>query len=97
MQFVAATDADPHRPLPSIVILDLNLPKVHGLNVLQRIRSSRLSGLPIVILSSSDDKRDKRIAAELGVTRYIRKPMDLEGFMGIGRIIEAVFVEDATS
>jgi DNA-binding response OmpR family regulator len=94
IRFVEAMDADSHRPLPALVILDLNLPKVHGRDVLQRFHSSgRLTGLPIVILSSSDNEQDKRIAAAMGAKRYIKKPMDLTGFMEIGRIIEAVLRE----
>jgi len=90
IQYASDLDACPDRPLPGLVIMDLNLPKVDGRDVLRRFHSSLLARVPVVILSSSDAERDRQATAELGAKRYIKKPMNLPEFMEIGRLIENV-------
>lgn len=69
------------RPLPAVVLLDLNLPKISGLDVLKRIRSEeRTKRLPVVILTSSDEERDLDVGYELGCNSYVRKPVEFEEF-----------------
>ena len=66
---------------PQVVLLDLKLPKIDGLEVLRRIRetdSTRM--LPVVILTSSDEERDIARSYQLGVNSYIRKPIDFNDF-----------------
>ena len=59
-----------------LVLLDLKLPKIHGITLLQSIRSSAvLSNLPVAVLTSSDNDLDQEMCAELGVVDYIFKPM----------------------
>jgi two-component system response regulator len=68
--------------LPSIVLLDLKLPKVDGLEVLRRIRADSLTKtLPVVVLTSSRQERDIVASYELGCNSYIRKPVDFDTFM----------------
>jgi two-component system response regulator len=67
---------------PQLVLLDLKLPKVDGLEVLRRARAdARTRLLPIVILTTSNEDRDIISSYELGVNSYIRKPVDFEQFM----------------
>jgi CheY-like chemotaxis protein len=67
--------------LPAVVLLDLKLPKISGIEVLRRIRSEpRTRRLPVVILTSSRLERDRDQAYDLGVNSFITKPVDFENF-----------------
>lgn len=72
---------DPH-DLPSIVLLDLNLPKVDGREVLQAVRANEAtSTLPVVVLTTSTEPFDVEASYALGVNSYIQKPVDFEQFV----------------
>lgn len=75
-------DADGPRPgLPLVVLLDLHMPKVGGLEVLERLREhQRTRLLPVVVLSSSDDAREVAESYRLGASSYVRKPVDSDRF-----------------
>lgn len=69
------------RAMPTVVLLDLKLPKVDGLEVLRRIRADeRTKFLPVVILTSSKEEQDVIRGYELGCNSYIRKPVDFAQF-----------------
>ena len=68
--------------LPQVVLLDLKLPKVDGLEVLRRVRADhRTKLLPVVILTSSNEERDRINGYDLGANSYIRKPVDFNQFI----------------
>ena len=69
------------RAIPQVVLLDLKLPKVTGLEVLRRIRSEpQTKRLPVVVLTSSNEEKDLLDSYDLGANSYIRKPVDFEQF-----------------
>lgn len=69
---------------PAIVLLDLNLPKLDGREVLQAIRSDeRTRALPVVVLTTSDEPFDVEASYALGVNSYIQKPVDFEQFVAV--------------
>jgi two-component system response regulator len=71
--------ADEHHP--KLILLDLKLPKVDGLEVLRRVRSDeRTKAVPVVILTSSNEERDRIASYELGVNSYVVKPVDFADF-----------------
>lgn len=74
---------------PDLVILDLNLPRVPGAEVLSRIRKGPLcASIPVIILTSSDNRRDQEEAARLGASRYFQKPSNLDDFLKLGGVVE---------
>jgi len=76
-------------PVPSVILLDLKLPKVSGLEVLKVIREHPDIGtVPIVVLTSSAEGDDIRKAYLLGANSYIVKPVDFEKFIDVARQIE---------
>jgi len=90
IQFIRSLDAQ-RMACPDLVILDLNLPKKPGREVLKCVRQSVACGLaPVVILSSSDAPADLAETTQLGASRYIRKPSRLVEFMKLGAIFKTM-------
>lgn len=75
---------------PDIVLLDLNMPKRSGGEVLDALRKEAGVGLPVIILTSSDSPADRDQALRLGATCYIRKPTGLDEFLQIGATIKGL-------
>ncbi len=68
--------------MPQVILLDLNLPKIDGLEVLRRVRADeRTQLLPVVILTSSKEQQDMVESYSLGANSYIRKPVDYDQFV----------------
>ena len=76
---------------PDLIIVDVNLPKKPGRDVLECIRRSTISReAPVVILTSSDAHEDKQDAMRLGASRYLRKPLQLSDFISLGAVFKAI-------
>lgn len=77
------------QPLPLVILLDLKLPKVNGLEVLRQLRQHPASqNLPVVVLTSSNDDKDVKTAYDLHANSYIVKPVNFEKFMEVATHIE---------
>jgi DNA-binding response OmpR family regulator len=84
---------DLNLPLPLLVLLDLKLPKVYGLEVLKLIRQRKeLVTVPVVVLTSSAEDKDIQKAYELGANSYIIKPIDFEKFIDVAKNIQLYWV-----
>jgi CheY-like chemotaxis protein len=82
IDFIARWDAG--EPLPLVILLDLKLPKVDGLEVLRQIKSHPVYHvIPIIVLTSSADDRDVQTAYQYGANSYIVKPVDFDKFMEV--------------
>jgi len=84
--FGTGPDGRRRHALPQVVLLDLKLPKVDGLDVLRRIRASEDTRLlPVVILTSSKEEQDILAGYRLGANSYVRKPVNFDEFVGAAR------------
>jgi len=85
LEYILATGAYAHRDInhnPKVILLDLKLPKVDGLEVLRQIKSNeRTKLIPVVVLTSSKEERDLVESYRLGANSYIAKPVDFESFV----------------
>jgi two-component system response regulator len=80
--FAEGSRAGEKRLVPEVILLDLKLPKLDGLEVLRRIRTDeRTRRIPTVILTTSDETIDIETSYDLGCNSYIRKPVDFEQFI----------------
>jgi CheY-like chemotaxis protein len=85
LDFIFATGSYQHRsgqPGPRVVLLDLKLPKVDGMEVLRRMKEDLSTrGIPVVMLTSSKEDRDLETAYRLGVNSYVVKPVEFDKFI----------------
>lgn len=89
--FLRSDDNHAENPVPDLILLDLNLPRHDGMEILQHIRrSARLEAVPVIVFTSSDSPSDRLSATQLGITRYIKKPSMLDDFLAIGAVIRDV-------
>ncbi|MGP1387387.1 MAG: response regulator [Thainema sp.] len=79
-------DVAPSRPLPRMILLDLKLPKVDGIQVLEAIRQHpRTQNLVVVVMTSSAENQDIEACYELGVNSYVIKPLDFQRFQEVSQ------------
>lgn len=91
LDFLFGTGAYEGRDLitmPEVILLDLKLPRIDGLEVLRRIREAeRTRLLPVVVLTTSTEDQDRLRSYDLGANSYVRKPVDFQQFIGaIGQL-----------
>ena len=75
-------------PVPDLAVIDLNLPKKGGIEILEAMRrSERLSAVPVVIMTSSASPSDQRLMESFGVAQFLTKPADLDAFLQMGAVV----------
>jgi|SRR5580700_7920302 CheY-like chemotaxis protein len=80
-----------------LIILDLNLPRHDGSEILHYLRETNaLAHVPVVVLTSSDSPRDRLVASQFGAARYLRKPSSLEQFLSLGAIFKSLLEQRKT-
>ena len=96
LNMIARLDQEPLESCPDLFLIDLNLPRRSGDEILAYIRqNSRCAHIPAIVITSSDSPQDRARARDLGASFYFRKPADLEKFMAIGGIVRK-FLETQT-
>ena len=81
---------------PDALLLDMNLPKYGGREILERMRQGVIgSSIPVIVLTSSDSPKDRELAAAKGVEHYFQKPADLAEFMHLGEVVRSVLTRTA--
>jgi DNA-binding response OmpR family regulator len=94
MAFLHESERDPDAPCPSAMLLDLNLPKMDGFEILRAIRASRkFKDIPVLVVTSSDSPEDRARLTELGAS-YFQKPVTYTKFIRIGSVIKAFLEEN---
>jgi DNA-binding response OmpR family regulator len=89
LTFIRRQGAYADAAVPSLILLDLNLSKYTGEDILREIRgTSELAGVPVCVWSSSRSPRDEAMLKDLGIARFITKPAGLDQFMEIGKTIK---------
>jgi chemotaxis family two-component system response regulator Rcp1 len=92
IEFIQEMESNP-MTRPDLFIVDLNLPKRPGREVLERLRQGVTSRqAPVVILTSSDESRDRDEARRLGISQYILKPSRLAEFLALGAIFKEMII-----
>jgi CheY-like chemotaxis protein len=88
LDFIEHMGASDGIPCPDVMLLDLNLPKADGPEVLSKFRKHPLCAeTPVIVITSSDATRDRERIAEFGIARYFRKPSDLNEFLKLGAVV----------
>jgi len=92
--FFEQVDRDPSAPVADIVILDINLPKKTGREVLRQMRlSARSAKVLVVVVTSSNSESDREEMKKLGAAAYFCKPSDYQKFMKLGELAKALLEE----
>lgn len=95
IRFLDLTDDVVDSPCPDLLLLDLNLPKRTGADILARLRRSEKCGkIPAVVLTSSDSPKDRDEVTRLGVTHFFRKPIELDKFLELGALVKRILRPD---
>lgn len=86
-----------HAPRPALILLDLNLPKLHGRDVLQQLKQhALLRTIPVMIFSSSSAESDIQGSYELGANAYVVKPFELDELLGLMRTLVEFWIDRAS-
>jgi chemotaxis family two-component system response regulator Rcp1 len=99
LRIISSENAPAESRRLGLIILDLNLPRHDGTEIMQRLReTAEFAHVPVVVLTSSDSPRDRLVANQFGAARYLRKPSNLEEFLNLGAVFKGLLEQNrATS
>lgn len=98
MQYLNALGDDDTAPAPSFVLLDLNLPRVNGKTVLERLKSiPKCLGTRAIVITSSENPTDRTDMDRLGADCYFHKPQDLEAYLKLGDLVVSMCSGESTA
>ena len=88
VKFFEQADADPTAPCPDLILLDINMPRYKGGDILRKLRASaRCNNALVLVVTSSDSQRDREEMDAFGANGYFRKPSDFSEFMKLGQLV----------
>jgi DNA-binding response OmpR family regulator len=97
LQMISSEQALAEGGRVGLIILDLNLPRHDGCEILQRLREiGELAHVPVVVLTSSDSPRDRLVASQFGAACFLRKPSNLEQFLSLGAVFKGLLDQKKT-
>jgi len=97
LQMISSEQALAEGGRVGLIILDLNLPRHDGSEILQRLReASELAHIPVVVLTSSDSPRDRLVASQFGAACFLQKPSNLEQFLSLGAVFKELLEHQKT-
>jgi CheY-like chemotaxis protein len=95
LRLVAHMGEPGEMPCPDLLMLDLNLPRVDGIEILQNFRRHpQCARTPVIVVTSSDMPSERESAAAFGISRYFRKPASLDAFLELGAVIKEVVARE---
>jgi len=98
LEFIHKEGAYLNAPTPQLILVDLNLSKYTGEDILREIRNAKhLAGVPVCVWSSSRSRRDETMLRDLGVAQFITKPSGLNQFMEIGKTLKDLLAGPAVA
>jgi two-component system response regulator len=93
-RYIARMGESPDAPRPDLLLLDLNLPKADGCELIAMFHAHPLcTHTPVIVVTSSNARADRERAAALGAARYFRKPSELKEFLQLGAVIRELATE----
>jgi DNA-binding response OmpR family regulator len=91
LRYIDAVERDDAAECPILIILDINLPKRHGGEVLERLRqTAKCANATVLVVTSSDSSSDREAVAPFGVRAYFRQPSEYDDFMKLGQIVRGL-------
>lgn len=94
IRFFEQADADAAAPCPDLILLDINMPRYKGGDILRKLRaSSRCRNALVLVVTSSNSNRDREEMDALGANGYFRKPSELSEFMALGEIVRDLLMK----
>jgi len=97
IRFFEQADTDPEAPCPNLILLDINLPRYKGGDILRKLRASRrCKNALVLVVTSSDSQGDREEMKAFGANGYFRKPSEYSEFMKLGQLVRELLAQIET-